>query len=363
MPADLVQAAGIGDALGDVVRGGLQVQPGGHAAGAGHRQAERRHLLGDAAHQAGLVAAGRDDGVAVHRVAQPDHRVPGRAHRLHQRRQALADLLRAHPRDQRQAPRLAARIEALAERQQLVAADLRADLAGHRVEHLGQQRHMGTVDLAGALADPRPVGRTEVDPALLVLAQHRQLVVEQQHLVAGPDRRGIRLLPGRGVPAQVAHDVARRRVALEDPLRIGPALLGMGLAAVDHVAAIDRQGLLADLLVRLGTRLGVLPGDAPDADHRPPAGQAQGAGQQFQHGGLARHVLGMVVVHVLGAVAALHHQRLAAGDPRQGRAQGQDVAGADQRRTAAQVRLHVAQARRIAPFGLLQRFAAPYALQ
>ncbi len=52
-----------------------------------------------------------------------------------------------------------------------------------------------------------------------------------------------------------------------------------------------------------------------------------------------------------------------AGDPRQGRAQGQDVAGADQRRTAAQVRLHVAQARRIAPFGLLQRFAAPYALQ
>ncbi len=84
----------------------------------------------------------------------------------------------------------------------------------------------------------------------------------------------------------------------------------MGLAAVDHVAAIDRQGLLADLLVRLGTRLGVLPGDAPDADHRPPAGQAQGAGQQFQHGGLARHVLGMVVVHVLGAVAALHHQRL-----------------------------------------------------
>ncbi|CAB5631578.1 Uncharacterised protein [Pseudomonas aeruginosa] len=222
---------------------------------------------------------------------------------------------------------------------------------------------MGAVDLAGALADPRPVGRTEVDPALLVLAQHRQLVVEQQHLVAGPDRRGIRLLPGRGVPAQVAHDVARRRVALEDPLRVGPALLGMGLAAVDHVAAIDRQGLLADLLVRLGTRLGVLPGDAPDADHRPPAGQAQGAGQQFQHGGLARHVLGMVVVHVLGAVAALHHQRLAAGDPRQGRAQGQDVAGADQRRTAAQVRLHVAQARRIAPFGLLQRFAAPYALQ
>ncbi|KFB21139.1 hypothetical protein PGPR2_05945 [Pseudomonas aeruginosa PGPR2] len=107
-----------------------------------------------------------------------------------------------HPRDQRQAPRLAARIEALAERQQLVAADLRADLAGHRVEHLGQQRHMGTVDLAGALADPRPVGRTEIDPALLVLAQHRQLVVEQQHLVAGPDRRGIRLLPGRGVPAR-----------------------------------------------------------------------------------------------------------------------------------------------------------------
>ncbi len=122
---------------------------------------------------------------------------------------------------------------------------------------------MGAVDLAGALADPRPVGRTEVDPALLVLAQHRQLVVEQQHLVAGPDRRGIRLLPGRGVPAQVAHDVARRRIALENPLRIGPALLGMGLAAVDHVAAIDRQGLLADLLVRLGTRLGVLPAMRP----------------------------------------------------------------------------------------------------
>ncbi len=37
---------------------------------------------------------------------------PGRAHRLHQRRQALANLLRAHPRDQRQAPRLAARVAA-----------------------------------------------------------------------------------------------------------------------------------------------------------------------------------------------------------------------------------------------------------
>ncbi|WP_309147536.1 3-deoxy-7-phosphoheptulonate synthase, partial [Pseudomonas aeruginosa] len=74
--------------------------------------------------------------------------------------------------------------------------------AGHPVIWLSDPMHGNTI--------VAPCGN-KIDPALLVLAQHRQLVVEQQHLVAGPDRRGIRLLPGRGVPAQVAHDVARRR--------------------------------------------------------------------------------------------------------------------------------------------------------
>ena len=108
------------------------------------------------------------------------------------------------------------------------------------------------------------------------------------------------------------------------------------IEAVDDVAAIGRQG---DAVLRLGVgraRLGELPGQAADLDHR--AGGAEG--QHHRH--LQQHLEGVAdVVRVelgeaLGAVAALQQERLAGGDIGQPVLQAPRLAGEDQRREAAQ---------------------------
>ena len=119
-----------------------------------------------------------------------------------------------------------------------------------------------------------------------------------------------------------AQEIERRggmAVGLDLPARIGTAgLLGEG-DAVDDVAAVARQLLVAALLGRRRARLGELAGDAADLHHR----RGGGIGQDHRHlqegaeeiadvvgVGADRLVLG----EALGAIAALEQEGLAFGD-------------------------------------------------
>ena len=108
--------------------------------------------------------------------------------------------------------------------------------------------------------------------------------------------------------------------------------------AVDRVAAVGGQ---LDAVARprscRGPRLGELPGHPADLDHRDagPVGQHDGHLQQGLQ--LGAHGLGGGAGERLGAVAALQHERLAAGDRGQPVPQLIALAGEDQRRQPGQL--------------------------
>ena len=290
----------------------------------------------------------------MHRIRQPDHRVARGVHRGDQGRQPVGDRVGAHPGDQREPARVAARVQGLAQGEQLVGGHGGSDLAGHRVEHLGEQGHMGAVDLAGAFTDPRQVGGAEEQPVVLVPAQHRHLVVEQQRLVAGPHRRldaaGLRA----ALPAEVLHDVVGGHVAGQDAQRVVASVLRVGLRSVHHVAPVRGEFDAVDHLGGLRTGLGELAGDPSHPYDRLVGDQPQRAGQQVEDRGLAGHGAGRVLVHVLGAVPGLDDHGVARGDPGQRGTQGADVGGAGERRAGLQGFPHPLQLMPVAPVGLLQ---------
>src|SRR6476659_9946522 len=96
--------AGAADAFGDVLPGHFQVHAAGMGAFGGMDGEERFHLRQHAVERPGLVARGRGDGVAVHRVAGPDDDAPFALHSADQRGQMIADLVGAESVDQRQSP-------------------------------------------------------------------------------------------------------------------------------------------------------------------------------------------------------------------------------------------------------------------
>ena len=127
---------------------------------------EALHLVDDAVEVAGLVAGRRLVGVAVHRVALPDHLMTGGLDLLDDRRQQVAHLVVAQPAHQRQPSRLVVRVEPLDVLDGELGRHRRADLHPDRVgDHL-RERDVRTVELAGALADPHVVRGQVVQPWL-----------------------------------------------------------------------------------------------------------------------------------------------------------------------------------------------------
>src|SRR3954447_25555595 len=64
------------DAFGDILTGHFQMDAAGMGTLCRVNREERLHLRQDTVERAGLVAAARADGVAVHRIARPDHQAP-----------------------------------------------------------------------------------------------------------------------------------------------------------------------------------------------------------------------------------------------------------------------------------------------
>src|SRR6266851_155054 len=203
------------DAFGDVLPGHFQVDAAGMGALRRVDGEERLHLRQYPVERTGLVAGCRGDGVAVHRIARPDHRAAFALHRADQLRQMIADLVRAEAVDQGQPSRLIVRIEHVDQPQQFVRLKRGTALQSDRILDAAEIFHMAVIELAGAVADPDhmtrgrvPVAGGGVDP------REGLLVAEQQRFVAGVDIGGAQLGVAFEVEPAGAHEVQRVRDAI-----------------------------------------------------------------------------------------------------------------------------------------------------
>ena len=340
----------------------------------------------------------------MHRVARPDDGVLGVAHGLQQRRQRLAHVPCAEPRDQRQPARGPLRIQTLAEPQHIVPARVRAELDAERVVHAREELDVGALRVARPLADPEHVRRAVVPVARRrVAARQRLLVVEQQALVRGPDvhfaelrrvgevdparrhepqraldlggdllvaapfrrARDELLVPhvdaaevGEAALRERADEVERRRrlvVALNHPRGIGHPRLFRRQLRIDHVPEEGLEPDAAHLLGRRRARLHELAGDPAHLDDR----QLRPEGQHGRHLQQDLQLLADrdrgEVLERLGAVARLEQERAALGDVRERVAERAGLAGEDERRHSGELAEGMLRRRRVGPGGLMAR--------
>ena len=373
------------DAFGHVLSRHLHMDAARPGAFRGMRLEEAAHLAENGVEPAGLAAMGGRDGVAMHRVGQPDDRCARLPHGAQQARQLALELVHAHPADEREPPRLVLGVQPVDEAQQVLGLGRRADLQPDRVADAAHELDMRAVQLAGAVADPEEMRRTGIGVAGRGIdARQRLLIGQQQRLVAGVEIRLADLRRGFGGHAAGAHEVQRlvdprrqilvaggQRAALDeaevpamDAVQIGIAAgregaqqverarrleiaglhprgvrhpgFGREGRAVDDVAAIARERVLADGLGLGAARLGELARHAAHLHHR----HAAAVGQHHRH--LQQHAEGVAddvggkIVEALGAVAALQHEGAALGDAGEGGLQPPRLAGKNQRRVAAQ---------------------------
>ena len=397
--AGLVNVLAAAEDLGDVVASELDVDTArGGAQGAVHLE-EAADLVEDRLEAAGLVAVVGGDGVAVHGVGDPGDGAPVSAHRLHQRRQGLADAVGTHTGDEGQASGQTLGVETVHEPGEIVGGRGGANLDTHGVVDTGEDGNMGAVCLTGALPHPEHVGGGVVEaPGAGVLADHGILVLQEEGLVGGVEvdlAQGLEVhagglheahgpveLLGEGLEALVggvggeaavpgvdlaqvrvtahregADEVeggARAQVGVQHAGGVGDAGLGGELVAVDGVAAEGGQG---DLSAGLGVRaagLGVLAGHAADLDHGRGGAVGEDRGHLEDGLDLEADVVGRVVGEGLGAVPAHEDEGLPGAGLGDELTQGVDLSGEDERGPAAQVRHHVGKRGLIRVGGLLE---------
>src|SRR6266404_6121592 len=203
------------DAFGYVLAGHFQMDAAGVRALRRVDGEERLHLRQDPVERAGLVAAGRTDGVAVHRIARPDHHAAFALHGADQRRQMIADLVRTEAVDQGQPSGFVVRIEHVDQPQQFVDFKRWTALQSDRILDAAEIFDVAVIELAGAVADPDhmtrgrvPVARRRID------AGKSLLVAEQQRLVAGIEIGGTQLGVAFQIEPAGAHEVQRIRDAV-----------------------------------------------------------------------------------------------------------------------------------------------------
>ena len=160
-------------------------------------------------------------GVAVHRIADPQHLLAGLAHGFDHRRQRLLDVLRAEAVDEGETSRLFCGFSVVT-RPCSQSVHRRADLHADRVGDAAEVFHVRAIELRRAHADPRHV-RRQVVPALLARdeARLRLLVRQVQAFVAGEEvDRGD--FVRRAAAAHALEEVERVGDGIGDPLVLRP---------------------------------------------------------------------------------------------------------------------------------------------
>src|SRR6516162_9336033 len=174
------------NAFGDVLAGHLQMHPAGIGALRRVDRKEAPHLRQDAVERPGLVASGRGDGIAVHRIARPHHDPSLAFHRAKQSRQLFGDLVGAEPGNQRQPSRLVVGIEQVDQLDQLVRLHRRAAFQADRILDAAKIFDVSVVELPRAVADPDEMARRRIPVAGRGIdAGESLLIAEQQRFMAG----------------------------------------------------------------------------------------------------------------------------------------------------------------------------------
>src|ERR1700722_20262437 len=179
------KATGAPRALGDVLAGELDMhtaEVGPHFRVDPERQVQ---LFEDVLKPPRLQPTHRGLGIAVHGIADPQHRLAGLPYRLDRARQGGLDVLRPEPVNESQTPRLILRIECRHQPLQPRRIHRRADFHADRVGNTAEVFDVRAIELRGAHSDPRHM-RRQVVPAVLAWDETclRLLVEEMQSLVA-----------------------------------------------------------------------------------------------------------------------------------------------------------------------------------
>ena len=162
------------------------------------------HFAKDLLKVAGFVATAGLDGVAVHRVAAPEHLFACTLDRTNQLRQMIAHLVGSHACDQIEAARVVVRVERVDQSQQVIGVHARPDLDPDRVMDPAQKLDMRAVQLARTVTDPQHVGRAIVVIVGQAVAAHEGLFVIEQQRFVGSEETGFAQLR-RAVHAASAH--------------------------------------------------------------------------------------------------------------------------------------------------------------
>ena len=230
------QLHGAADAFGDVVAGEFDVQAAGMAAEPGVHVEEAVHLVHDPVQVPDLHPAGRLLGVAVHRIALPNHQPAGGPDLLHQRRQHVPHPGIAHPADQGEPAGNAVRIQPLDQLGGELRGGTRAELHPDRIGQPGHEVQVRPVELPGPFADPEEVAGQVVGPAAFDPGQ-RAFVFQEQRLVAGKQLDHVQ----RGViDAAGAHELHRPVDLGREVLVPGAGLGGGGELGVPGVHPLQR---------------------------------------------------------------------------------------------------------------------------
>ena len=147
----------------------------------------------------------------MHGIARPHHDLSFALNRADQGRQLIANLVRAEPHDQREPARLVFRIENVNQPQQLVDFARGATFETERIHDAPAKLDVRMIRLAGAVADPKHVGRSTTEGAGMggILARHRLLVAEQQRLMAGVELGTLELGMAFEIEAASLHEAER----------------------------------------------------------------------------------------------------------------------------------------------------------
>ena len=367
---------------------------------------ESARLGKDAFEGTGLVSgvACLDD-VTVHRIARPDDRMSFAFDGADECRQPGLDLVMAIARDERHAPRNAARVERVEQTEEDVGREARPDFDADRVANSTKELDMRRPFETGAITDPEEM-RARVIPVAgqAVLPCQRLLVRKKESFVAGIELRCFQLRHGVGIdtagrheierfadavghvaillgPGTATHEVVRPRmnlmqvrvtaaresaeqvqcggglvIRLHHPLRIGRAPLCLERDVVDDVTAIGRQLDAFDGFGVGTARLGELAGHAAEFHGRQFGGKGQDNGHLEQHSEGVADVVGVEFGEGFGAVTALKQECFAADDAGEVGRQVARFAGKHQRREIAERRGGAAKRSRIGVGRKLERF-------
>ncbi len=177
------------------------------------RAVDTKEILHFAQHTfkgAGFIARGRLDGVAMHRITDPDHIGTLFLNRLNQTWQVIPHIARTKARNQRQPPGLVFGVQFGHQHLKILSRHAGPAFHANRVQHPTGKFHMGPIGLASTITDPDHMpGSRQPFPRCAVKPRQRLFVFQQQAFVAGVEIHRLQRMGRTACHTGCAHEIKR----------------------------------------------------------------------------------------------------------------------------------------------------------